>query len=155
MLVLFNYCFNSKMKFNTTHSIIGSGIAFIVATSCCWLPALIIGLGGATSLMAWSSGLERYSGIFMVAGAAFLGIGIYQYYSKSNMKNEEVILTSTITCPKCGHQKEETMPINACQYFYECESCKVIIKPSGEDCCVYCSYGTVACPPIQLNQNCC
>ena len=69
--------------------------------------------------------------------------------------NKEAVLQSTITCPECGHKKEETMPTNACQYFYECESCKKVLKPTGNDCCVYCSYVTVACPPIQLNQDCC
>jgi len=60
-------------------------------------------------------------------------------------------LQSTITCPKCGHQKEETMPTNACQFFYECENCNTVLKPKQGDCCVYCSYGSVACPPIQEN----
>ena len=32
-----------------------------------------------------------------------------------------VILTSEITCPKCGYKKVETMPTDACQFFYECE----------------------------------
>nr|WKN38666.1 GDCCVxC domain-containing (seleno)protein [Tunicatimonas sp. TK19036] len=38
------------------------------------------------------------------------------------------------------------MPTDACQYFYECESCGQVVKPKAGDCCVYCSYGTVACP---------
>ncbi|MFK7905649.1 MAG: GDCCVxC domain-containing (seleno)protein [Chitinophagales bacterium] len=67
----------------------------------------------------------------------------------------EAILQSTITCPECGFKKEETMPTNACQYFYECEGCQKVLKPTGNDCCVYCSYGTIACPPIQLDQACC
>ena len=61
----------------------------------------------------------------------------------------EVILQSTISCPNCGNKKEETMPTDACQYFYECEKCKQVFKPKQGDCCVYCSYGSVACPPIQ------
>lgn len=36
----------------------------------------------------------------------------------------EFLLQSTITCPECGHVKEETMPTDACQWFYECEGCK-------------------------------
>ena len=60
-----------------------------------------------------------------------------------------IISTSTITCPHCKHKKEEMMPTNACQFFYECENCKTILKPKKGDCCVYCSYGSVACPPIQ------
>ena len=45
--------------------------------------------------------------------------------------------------------------INACQFFYECENCKTVLKPKEGDCCVYCSYGTVSCPPIQENKSCC
>ncbi|NET31388.1 MAG: hypothetical protein F6K19_05225 [Cyanothece sp. SIO1E1] len=72
---------------------------------------------------------------------------------KSPLK--KVVLQSTITYPVCGHRKSEKMPEDACQYFYECEGCKKILKPTASDCCVYCSYGTVPCPPIQLNQTCC
>ena len=35
-----------------------------------------------------------------------------------------VKLVSTITCPVCGHQRTESMPTDACQYFYECHNCK-------------------------------
>jgi hypothetical protein len=66
----------------------------------------------------------------------------------------EVILKSTITCPHCGHQKGEVMPTDACQFFYECEACKTILKPKKGDCCVFCSYGSVKCPPIQENHCC-
>lgn len=64
-------------------------------------------------------------------------------------------LQSVITCPKCGFQKEETMPTDACQYFYECQSYNAVLKPRAGDCCVYCSYGTVKCPPIQVGNGCC
>ncbi|WP_234222082.1 GDCCVxC domain-containing (seleno)protein [Ruegeria pomeroyi] len=62
---------------------------------------------------------------------------------------------SELTCPKCGHKAVETMPTDACQWFYECTSCKAMIKPLPGDCCVYCSYGTVPCPPIQAGGSCC
>lgn len=68
---------------------------------------------------------------------------------------KDVILHSIITCPKCGHQKEETMPTDACQYFYKCERCKSTLKPQKGHCCVFCSYGTVPCPSIQQQQKCC
>jgi len=64
-------------------------------------------------------------------------------------------LLSTITCPDCGFKKEETMPVDACQYFYKCTSCEAILKPLQGDCCVFCSYGSKACPPIQMNKPCC
>lgn len=56
---------------------------------------------------------------------------------------------SKLTCPECGHQKTETMPTDACLFYYECEGCKTLLKPLMGDCCVFCSYGTVACPPVQ------
>jgi len=62
-------------------------------------------------------------------------------------------LSSTITCPECGHQETETMPTDACQWFYECKGCGAIIKPVLGDCCVFCSYGTVACPPVQAEKQ--
>lgn len=67
----------------------------------------------------------------------------------------EILTTSIITCPECGFSKEEEMPVDACQYFYECEHCKTVLKPKPGDCCVFCSYGTVKCPPIQQNKSCC
>ena len=65
-----------------------------------------------------------------------------------------IILASTLTCPKCGHQEQETMATNACSWFYECKKCKSLLKPLEGDCCVYCSYGSVNCPPMQENGSC-
>lgn len=142
---------------NTKQSIIGSTIALILATSCCWLPALIVALGGASGWMAFSEGVERGSGVFGALGVGLLFYGGYQFYKKRNRKMDEndVVLMSIITCPSCGFEKEEIMPTNACQYFYECEKCATVLRPKEGDCCVFCSFGTVACPPIQLDQNCC
>jgi len=47
------------------------------------------------------------------------------------------------------------MPTDACQWFYECESCKVVVRPKPGDCCVFCSYGTNKCPPIQAQPGSC
>ncbi|MCG9721453.1 GDCCVxC domain-containing (seleno)protein [Shewanella sp. Isolate7] len=58
----------------------------------------------------------------------------------------DLVLTSEITCPHCGHIRQETMPTNACQFFYECQGCHKLLKPLPGDCCVFCSYGTVKCP---------
>ena len=76
---------------------------------------------------------------------------------EQNMEQKEIILQSTITCPECGHQKEETMPTDACQFFYECQNCHTMLKPHEGDCCVYCSYGSVKCPPVQEGngKDCC
>ena len=146
-----------KMQPNFKQTLAGSGFAFLLATSCCWLPWLAILLGSATGFASLSSGLEKISGPFMAIGAGLLGLGFFQFYKKNKTKFEKqkVVLLSTITCPKCGFEKEEKMPTDACQYFYKCENCQEILKPLEGDCCVFCSFGTVACPPIQMNKDCC
>ncbi|WP_419195974.1 GDCCVxC domain-containing (seleno)protein [Cognatishimia activa] len=65
------------------------------------------------------------------------------------------ILISKLTCPKCGHDEKLTMPTDMCQFFHECAGCGVVLKPKVGDCCVFCSYGTVPCPPIQQGSDCC
>jgi len=66
-----------------------------------------------------------------------------------------VELTTIITCPVCGQSKTETMPTDACVYFYECIQCHTMLKPKKGDCCVFCSYATVKCPPKQTGNSCC
>lgn len=57
--------------------------------------------------------------------------------------------SSTITCPKCGGVSTETMPTDACWFFYPCRHCGEMLRPLAGDCCVFCSYADVPCPPIQ------
>ena len=59
------------------------------------------------------------------------------------------ILESELTCPACGTKKVETMPGDTCVWFYECTQCHTMLKPQPGDCCVFCSYGSVPCPPMQ------
>ena len=58
-------------------------------------------------------------------------------------------LRSTITCPICGHADVETMPTESCRFFYDCKGCGAVLRPLSGDCCVFCSYGSVPCPPVQ------
>lgn len=58
-------------------------------------------------------------------------------------------LQSTLTCPQCGHSETETMPTDACQFFYDCKGCETVLRPHAGDCCVFCSFGSIPCPPIQ------
>ena len=60
---------------------------------------------------------------------------------------------SVITCPACGTAKSERMPTEACRIVYECTSCGVMLRPKPGDCCVFCSYGSVSCPPIQAERS--
>lgn len=61
--------------------------------------------------------------------------------------------TWIITCPLCWHKENENIPSNECMYFYECKSCKEIIKSKKWDCCVFCSYWDIECIPKQKEKN--
>jgi hypothetical protein len=63
-----------------------------------------------------------------------------------------MILESAITCPHCATAKSEAMPTDACRFFYECTGCGMRLRPKAGDCCVFCSYGSVPCPPMQVER---
>jgi PAS domain S-box-containing protein len=52
--------------------------------------------------------------------------------------------------PVPGH---DAAPADACHFCYECEGCDTVVRPKAGDCCVFCSYGSVSCPPIQLQRE--
>ena len=62
---------------------------------------------------------------------------------------------SILTCPRCGHTQRETMPADACLVVYDCTACGAVLRPKPGDCCVFCSYGSVPCPPVQAERGCC
>jgi hypothetical protein len=64
------------------------------------------------------------------------------------------VLESVLTCPACGLATVETMPTDACLYFHECPGCGTLLRPKAGDCCVFCSYGSVCCPPVQATGGC-
>jgi hypothetical protein len=136
-------------------SMIGSVFSFLFHKKI--LPLLVGIISGL--LIFYNYFFDEESNNTMYIGMVGLMISSLMNYYESKiinlMKNTGVILQSTITCPHCGHKKEETMPTDSCQFFYECETCKKTLKPKEGDCCVYCSYGTVPCPPIQENKKCC
>ena len=50
------------------------------------------------------------------------------------------------------------MPTDACMFFHACSACGALLRPKAGDCCVFCSYGSVPCPPKQLDgagSDCC
>lgn len=63
-------------------------------------------------------------------------------------------LDSTITCPNCGTVTRVRMPTDACQFFWECPACGALLRPKPGDCCVFCSWADVPCPPTQMRNNC-
>jgi hypothetical protein len=66
----------------------------------------------------------------------------------------EATLHSVITCPGCGANAEVEMPTDARIFFYECKWVHKMLKPLAGDCCVFRSFGSVKCPPIQIEKGC-
>ena len=62
------------------------------------------------------------------------------------------ITTGVITCPDCGTRARAIMPEDACQHFYRCTGCGQVLSPRDGDCCVFCSYSEVVCPPRQTSK---
>lgn len=65
---------------------------------------------------------------------------------------DQPVKNSVLTCPACKAAHTETMPDDACVYFYECAACGALLRPKPGDCCVFCSYGSVPCPSIQVQR---
>jgi len=64
-----------------------------------------------------------------------------------------LIRNSVIACPHCRLAKREEMPVDACQFFYVCTGCGARLRPNEGDCCVFCSFGSVPCPPKQAGRS--
>src|SRR4051812_7741053 len=76
-------------------------------------------------------------------------------YSFLPASMSDISLESIISCPNCAHQKLEVMATDQCVFFYECQSCKIVLRPLAGDCCVFCSYGTSICPLKAAEVSCC
>ena len=112
-----------------------------------WLLASAIASGAAVFAGLYWSGSE-----FVVYGgfAGLAAASATDFWLRFGRKTRGPVLDSIITCPNCGLQRSETMPADACQFFYECTGCGALLRPKPGDCCVFCSYGSVKCPPVQL-----
>ena len=89
------------------------------------------------------------------AFAALVASGIWNTIVRMKKTPANTVLESTITCPHCSHQETTTMPTDACRFLWDCPQCGEKLKPKQGDCCVFCTYGSVPCPPIQLESGCC
>ena len=105
-----------------------------------------------------ASGAAVFSGLYVARSEtlAYLGLAglvatsVTEFWERFRKKAPRPALQSQITCPKCGHRRMESMPTDSCQFFYECTGCGTLLRPKSGDCCVFCSYGSVKCPPVQL-----
>ncbi len=68
---------------------------------------------------------------------------------------ERLKLSSALTCPACGHAETLTMAADSCQIRHDRPARGVMMKPKPGDCCVFCSYGDVPCPPVRESRARC
>jgi LPXTG-motif cell wall-anchored protein len=105
----------------------GIGVLALVIGAQHWLPVWLV-----------------YAGLAALLAAAVLNW----------RRRKKPVLVSRLTCPHCGHAENLRMPTDACLFFWDCPACGQRAKPHAGDCCVFCSYGDIPCPPIQLSTAC-
>ena len=76
------------MKTNYKKSFLGSILAFILGTSCCWLTSLAVWLGGATVLTVISRFAHQYNSIILSVALLFFIVGLYQLWKNKISKTK-------------------------------------------------------------------
>lgn len=111
-------------------------------------------LSGGGCLFIFAAFYIKFIAALIYAGLSLLLTGaLFNFFAEKRCKttflSKGIILKSKIKCPFCGYIKEESMSLNSCQHFYECSNCRKIVQSKDGDCCVFCSYGSIKCPPKQ------
>jgi len=125
-------------------AVIGHALSYLRHRNA-WLLAAATASGAAVFLGLYWAGSEA---LIYVGFAGLLIAGASDFWTRRRARAAP-ILESTLTCPHCGAKRAERMPTDACQFFYECPVCRATLRPKPGDCCVFCSYGSVKCPPMQ------
>lgn len=107
---------------------------------------------------ALASALAVFAGIYLlrtewlayIGFAGLVAASARDFWLRMRVQPKRAITDSVITCPKCGFREAHAMPPDACIVFYDCPGCGERLHPRSGDCCVFCSYGSVKCPPMQL-----
>src|SRR5262249_14154421 len=135
--------------------LIGVGAAGAVLSMVCFGKPLLAVLLAALGLTAF---VAKLCYVLVPLFLASLALVIFSPVrprgscARNSPQPTQLIAYSTVTRPPCGHQAPERMPQDACLFFYDCKGCGQRLKPQPGDCCVFCSYGSVPCPPVQAGQ---
>ena len=112
----------------------------------------------ATLYLFWTDNWSIYmfyAGLLLMVIVSVWNMVLPPSRSCMSVNKKTIVNKSKITCPNCGYQKTENMPTDSCQWFYECENCKSLLKPKKGDCCIFCSYSDIKCPPMQQPDRVC
>ena len=108
--------------------------------------------------LAVLGGVAFFCGVYLFAAESVSYVGLFallvasaaDLWARLRQRSTPVAaLESVITCPQCGHRRRESMPTDACRILYDCIGCGAVLRPLAGECCVFCSYGSVKCPPVQ------
>jgi len=143
----------------------GFAVVALVANALGWFAhrqwhRSVLGMVGPVLVLCatWLFFGQWWTAQLLYTGLAFMvGTSLWDLLARPRGRRPAApVLESVLTCPACGYAKAERMPVDACQWFYECEGCATVLRPKPGDCCVFCSYGSQRCPPAQANTvGCC
>jgi hypothetical protein len=67
--------------------------------------------------------------------------------------HQEVAQYCVVTCPVCKTKVREVMCSETVKVIYHCPACLAWVSPKKGDHCIYDSYGSAKCPPVQVKQR--
>ena len=67
----------------------------------------------------------------------------------------QTVAARPVPGPASANFAHETMPVHTCQYFYECEACKTLLKPSAGQLLRLLLLRIGECPLAQAQRLCC
>jgi len=83
---------------------------------------------------------------------SFLGFATrtFAVKKKTKVQWDGIVGDCVVTCPVCKTQVREHMVSETPKLIYHCPKCLTWLSPKKGDHCIYDSYGSVKCPPIQV-----
>jgi membrane protein implicated in regulation of membrane protease activity len=76
------------MKANYKKTFIGSIVAFVLGTSCCWLTSLVVWLGGATFLTVFATFLGKFQIVIIIFAVLLFMLGLLQLWTHRNKRRK-------------------------------------------------------------------
>jgi hypothetical protein len=88
-----------------------------------------------------------------LALAASFATRAFAVKKKTKIKWDGIVSDCVVTCPVCKTQVQEHMVSETLKLIYHCPVCLTWLSPKKGDHCIYDSYGSANCPPIQVKKR--
>jgi hypothetical protein len=94
---------------------------------------------------------------FLILGCLALGASFvtraFAVKKKTKIQWDGIVGVCVVTCPVCKTGVQVTMVSETPPQIYHCPVCLTWLSPKKGDHCIYDSYGSVNCPPIQVKKR--